>query len=295
LNDFAPNAEIMVCDVDPEEIRYLEARRNAHTVLADVSDVADMLLDEQESGPIVDRTDWKSACRHFASQNATEYAKAQHTPQFADLYRFMFDLNSAISKLDSANVNLSIDGGGTVVYASMQAFMPNEKVRLALAAGPAPMGTGIPHAIGLGLAYNDPTIVLVGDGSLMFNLQEIQTAKTAGINLAIFVLQNDGYTSIRSTQQQFLEGRFLGSSAEGGVEIPNLRGLASAFEVGYQKLDPRFLESELTRLLSALSGIVLVEVPLDQKQEIYPRVAFEKEAASGIQRALPLDRMHPLH
>lgn len=294
LGDFAPNARIFLCDIDAEEVRYALSRREMDAIVC-YSEHALSALNKRfsEYVPPVSSV-WLGTCEARSRENFLEYESARHSDLHVELYRFIIELNMVFAAKKPQHFNLSIDGGGTVVYASMQAFRPIENVTQVLAAGPAPMGTGIPHAIGLATLNSNLTVVLVGDGSFMFNIQEIQTAKSAGLDMLIFVLQNHGYTSIRSTQAQFLESRFLGSSADGGLEVVDLEQIARGFGIEFHRLNPSRAISEMEKLMSQRAGVVLIEVPVSPSQEIYPRVAFQKDSESGIQRALPLDQMFPL-
>lgn len=294
LIDFAPLAQFFQCDIDEEEVRYTRFRREVKSIVTDSEAAIDSMTRVfSRQKPSIGK-EWLTDCQSFRRENHSEYEKAENSADHLELYRLMLDLHAALAEMETRSFNLAIDGGGTVVYASMQAFMPCSNVTQVLAAGPAPMGTGIPHGIGLGSFNSSPTIVLVGDGSLMFNIQEIQTAITAKLEMTILVLQNNGYTSIRSTQNQFLESRYLGSSGDGGLEIVDLKMIAGGFGIPFHRLSPLDTKSDLKRLLTERSGVRLVEVPISESQEIYPRVAFQKDSESGLQRALPLNRMFPL-
>ena len=127
-----------------------------------------------------------------------------------------------------------IDGGGTALYTGFQSSYIKEGSRLICSTAISAMGSGLPEAVGACLANGKKlTTCLIGDGSLMFNIQELETIKNLDLPIKIFVLNNNGYLAIRHTQDTFLEGRHCGTS-EPDISIPSLRAVASCFGLRYE-------------------------------------------------------------
>src|SRR5258706_16047949 len=96
------------------------------------------------------------------------------------------------------------------------------------------MGFAIAAAIGVATAAPGKSIiVVVGDGSLQTNIHELQTIAHHGFNVKIFVINNDGYASIRNTQRTFFEGHFVGSTPGSGVTLPETSKIAAAYGLPY--------------------------------------------------------------
>ena len=87
------------------------------------------------------------------------------------------------------------------------------------------MGYGLPALVGALEAneQNYPTFLIESDGSLMLNLQELQTLKTSKNLIKIIILNNNGYCSIRATQRNYFDGNYVGSDSNSRLEIPNLK------------------------------------------------------------------------
>jgi acetolactate synthase-1/2/3 large subunit len=219
-----------------------------------------------------------------------EYQNLKKNNDFMDQYEILRLINDHNSNKPYAIV---IDGGGTIVYSSMQVMETKLSRKVFLPAASAPMGTGLPFLEGVleskKFAY---AIALIGDGSLMFNVQELQTIKTHKYPCLILVLNNNGYRSIRSTQSQFLDSNYLGSSALGGLELPNFKKLAKVFGIKYKKIKKG---KSLSRILSSIENLnepYLCEIIVDPNQEIYPRVGFELQS-DGSYKPATLGNMFP--
>jgi acetolactate synthase-1/2/3 large subunit len=128
------------------------------------------------------------------------------------------------------------------------------------------MGSGLPEAIGACLARDGRlTTCLIGDGSLMFNLQELSTIKHLNLPIKIFVLNNGGYLAIRHTQDSFLEGRYHGTGKE-DLALPKIQNIAACFGLNYAPLVPPY-DEEIIGMVLDDGRPVLCEVftPHDQR------------------------------
>ena len=80
-------------------------------------------------------------------------------------------------------------------------------------------------------------ICYTGDGSIMMNLQELQTIKTHNLPIRIFIIRNDGYSSIKQTHKNFFNARYIGCNAASGVETPDFREVAKAFGIESERIE----------------------------------------------------------
>jgi len=154
------------------------------------------------------------------------------------------------------------------------------------------MGYALPAAIGASLAESGPVIAVTGDGSVQMNLQELATANLLKSDIALFVINNGGYASIRNTQGSFFDGNHIGSSEESGVSFPNWKRLSEAFGVGYVRIENRNKLSEDINTALRMSGTRLIEVICQQNQAIYPYVASSR-SIDGDLVSDPLSPMSP--
>ena len=97
------------------------------------------------------------------------------------------------------------------------------------------MGYDLPAAIGACVANNKKRVVCIaGDGSIMMNLQELQTIITNKLPIKIFLINNQGYHSIRITQNNlFSQHKKVGIGEESGdLSFPDYSKIAAAFGEG---------------------------------------------------------------
>ena len=132
------------------------------------------------------------------------------------------------------------------------------------------LGWDLPAAIGLADSGRFDTIVcLTGDGSLMFNLQELATLRRIDTNVAVIVFDNDGYNSIRTSQDAHLGGRHFGSDLQ-WLGFPDWRTLAQAFDYRYMDIATN---DAIDRIGAAMGeGHWLVRVRIDPERGRTPRL-----------------------
>jgi acetolactate synthase-1/2/3 large subunit len=141
------------------------------------------------------------------------------------------------------------------------------------------MGWDLPAVVGACVARQGRRVVLItGDGSIAFNSQELLTIGAQKLNALIFVLNNGGYQSIRSTQQRFSEGRLVGSDESSGVSNPSFAGLAQAYGLRYCRLETNDQVDERLAELIGLDGPMLCEVNVGYAQERIPRVVSKRQS-----------------
>jgi acetolactate synthase I/II/III large subunit len=154
------------------------------------------------------------------------------------------------------------------------------------------MGWCLPMAVGACVgAGKARTILITGDGSLQWNVQELLTIRRYHLPVKIFVLNNHGYQSIRATQRNFFEGRFVGADFDSGLANPRFDALAAAYELKYFCLENH---SQFDRLASVLAadGPVLCEVNVSPEQGVSPKASSFRRP-DGTFESRPLEDMAP--
>ncbi len=136
------------------------------------------------------------------------------------------------------------------------------------------MGYGLPAALGACIAEGEKRVIcLDGDGSLMMNLQELQTIRYNNCNMKLFVLNNNGYHSIRQTQNNLFKNGLVGVCDGNGVNFPPFDKLADTFGFRYFKIDSLDgIEEKLQEVLNT-DGPVLCEAILDEAQNFAPKLS----------------------
>jgi acetolactate synthase-1/2/3 large subunit len=188
-------------------------------------------------------------------------------------YVFIQELFKALSRDD-----VIITGNGSACVVTFQAAQLKEGQRLFTNSGSASMGYDLPAAIGASLALNKKRIIcLAGDGSLMMNLQELETMQGYKLPIKVIVLNNYGYASIRQTQEAYFSDNLFGIGPEDGVTLPDFIALGKALKIPSIKVNSieEWLSDSVQELLNSKDS-ALIEVMLDPKQTFSPKLTSKK-------------------
>lgn len=186
-----------------------------------------------------------------------------------------------------------VTSNGIAYTSTFQAIPIRKGMRMFSNEACASMGYGLPAAIGAAFADSSRTLVCFeGDGSIQMNLQELQTLVNYNLPIKLFVYNNAGYLSIKTTQRAFFGGHFVGSEASSGVILPSLEKLAAAYGLPYFKLqNNQELDAKLPQVFQT-PGPVLIEVMLDPFEVLGPKAA-SKKLPDGRMVSAPLEDMAP--
>ena len=185
-------------------------------------------------------------------------------------------IKELFAKLNGEDVVIA--GNGSACVIGFQAADLKKGQRLYTNSGNASMGYDLPAAIGAAVANNKNRVVcLAGDGSLMMNLQELQTVVGYKLPIKIVILNNDGYHSIRQTQETYFADSLIGIGPDTGVSLPNFVELGKAFKIPSKQVSSSHeLSSALEWFLNEEKGAAILEVMLDIHQTFSPKLASRK-------------------
>jgi len=155
------------------------------------------------------------------------------------------------------------------------------------------MGFTLPASIGASFANNKGSIIgITGDGSFQSNIQELQTISYYKLPIKIFVLNNNGYLSIRTTQRKFFEDRFIGTDKDSGVSFPNTKKIAQAYGIKYVKIEDNLsLNKKLTRIINSNKSVIC-EIMCKEWDKVIPTLSAKK-TEDGQLISKPLEDMFP--
>jgi len=179
--------------------------------------------------------------------------------KYLNVYKFFNELNTCSNSLDVATAN------GMASVTSHQALKITRGQRFITNAGLGNMGSGLPMAIGACVARNKkPVICFEGDGSLMMNIQELQTVIHNKLPLKIFIFNNVGYYSIRTTHMNFFK-KIFAADPETGVSMPDFSKIIPGWGFAYERINN---DGELDKLKQVLGceGPIVCELMLDPNQ-----------------------------
>jgi acetolactate synthase-1/2/3 large subunit len=185
--------------------------------------------------------------------------------------------------------DIVVTGDGTACVVTFQAARLKAGQRLFSNSGSASMGYDVPAAIGAWFAAPSARriVCIAGDGSLMMNIQELQTITGMGLPVKLFVLNNDGYHSIRQTQQNYFPDNIVGCGPESGVTFPDFQKLGAAFGFPVSRIEGHVdMARQIADALDA-PGAHLCEVILDKAQAFAPKLSSRRlEDGSMVTSAL---------
>ena len=266
--NFAKNAKLISIDIDKAELDKPTVKPDVK-IQANVKDFLNKFL------PLVENKnsdEWNKFCHNLKEKYPPvfEATRVEHNP--IEPYYFVEKL---IEQFKDNEV--VVGSNGTAFLLPFQVGKVKENQRYIWNSGNASMGYGLPAAIGACCANNrQDTICLEGDGSIMMNLQELQTILTYNLPIKLFILNNNGYISIQQTQKNFFEGKYTGCTVESGVEIPDFIKLGNAFGFKTTKIDKlENLEEQIQAVLNT-EGPILCEVMLSPNYIFAPKLSAKK-------------------
>ena len=262
---FAPNAKKIFVDIDTNEIDKHKFNIDLK-INSDLNVFLNTILKEQYK---LEFEDWREYVRTARSEQKYVYPKHINLKSPASAYYFLYLLQNYMKDLPIITSN------GTAHVATLQTIQLKNKQRMFTNVGCASMGYGLPAAIGASFALNkSPVICIEGDGSLQMNIQELQTLVHHKLPVVMVVINNDGYISIKITQQNFFGGYEVASGKESGVSFPSLEKLSDAYGIEYHKITRN---SEIDNVLfdifsSDISGPIICEVFTHPNEKHEPKV-----------------------
>ncbi len=283
---FARKAKKIVVDIDQAELKKPTLKIDL-PICADLKNFIPLL--SAKISEKISRNDWVEWCaarkqKYDPSQNP-EYKKSLG---LINPYNFIQVLTK-----NAPEGSVMVAGNGTACVALFQAGIVKKDQKVFWNSGNASMGYDLPAAIGACIANDKKDVICIaGDGSIMMNLQELQTVKHHNLPIKIFILNNAGYSSIRQTQRNFFGEKLVACSGNSGVSVPDFAKLAIAFELPSMKIENNEnLQSEVVKAL-AKDGPLICEVMLDHDYIFQPKLSSEK-LPDGRIISKPLEDMFP--
>lgn len=274
---FAKDAYKIIVDIDENELKKPTVKADM-PVCANVLDVMKNITQYVRDIASYDPNafaGWLARAKDVNDRYPAVLDRYRHTEK---LNPYVF-LEAMYDKLREGDVTVTGNGGACVM--GFQASAIKKDQRLFTNSGCAAMGYGFPAAIGAAIARrrfksadgSDRVICLDGDGSFMMNIQELQTVVYNRLNIKIVILNNNGYHSIRQTQQNLFSDRPLIGVGDGnGLSFPDFEKIAYAFSVNYIRIDSEEKLGDLDRAFDS-EGPMIIEAVVDDTQNFEPKLS----------------------
>ena len=283
---WARSAYKIINDIDAQELEK-ESIRADEKICCDVLDLIRALREKMDF-PLKRKSSWIEQCQNWKKKYPVVLER-HYDSQKVNIYAFYHELTRRLSSDDKLVVSV-----GTARVAGSQASIIKKGMRFITNPTMASMGWGLPAAIGVCVANDRKKVIAVtGEGSLQMNLQELQTIIHEEFPIALFILNNGGYHSIRMTQTNFFSKNFVGIGSQSkDVSFPDISKLAWAYGYQYFKIEKiSEADSVLPKVLAEQKPCIC-EVFMDISQFTEPKVS-SKRLENGQMVSAPLEDMAP--
>jgi len=266
---WAREAYKIVVDIDENELKKPTLNID-FPICCDAKMFIEEFLKYLKDKEIKIKKEWLSQCQNWKMKFPVVLDKHINQIGKVNIYAFYKNLTE---KLLPGEI-LLVSCGSARVIGSQVAIIKKDQ-RFITNYTTAPMGYCLPAAIGLSFAKPDKVINCVtGEGSLQMNIQELQTIIHHNLPIRIFVLNNDGYHSIRQTQKNYFSRSLIGIGRESGdLSFPDLSKLAYAYGFPYFKCDNNKDIDEMTSKILKFDGPLICEISLSLDQFTEPKLA----------------------
>lgn len=289
---WAREAFVIMVDVDAAELK----KPTLHVELPVCADAFDFFREmnqllKEEKEPVFRGNFWKSKCLEW--KKAYPVTQPKHWEEdgtYANVYAFIRYLSQELPE-----ESLTVVSNGSACVVGSQNYVIKKGSRFLINSGAASMGYGLPAAVGACIAAKRRmTVCIEGDGSLMMNLQELQTVLTNRLPIKLFLINNQGYHSIRQTQENlFGEHSRVGIGPESGdLSFPDYKLLAEAFGYPYYEAHSNGQMKAAVDQTLRMEGPVFCEIFVSTEQKFEPKSAA-KRLLDGTLYSPPLEDLAP--
>ena len=286
---FVKKGKIVNVDIDGAQLN----KKNPNTHLkikTDASKFLKLLINLTQKETRKKNIKWIKKCQIIKNLlPAYEKYNNKNRPNFISPYEFYLK----ISRLMKSNDNICPCSSGGAETTFMQVFQFKDKQTCINNKALASMGYGLAGAIGLGLSDKKKrTCLFEGDGGFTQNLQEIGTAAWNKLNLKIFIFYDNGYASIRLTQKNYFNGKYVGCDDKTGLLFPNWKKFFKSYDIDTTILNKNFdQEAKFLKKFNDKKLRVFI-VPIDPEQTYFPKIS-SRILKSGHLVSNPIDKMSP--
>jgi acetolactate synthase-1/2/3 large subunit len=283
---FAREAKKIIVDIDNAEIDKLglnvdfSINNGCEVFLQAMLDNIDKIK--------INTEDWLKFCKDLYEKYPICLNNYYEQKDYVNNYVFIEEL----SKILPENSLVVPGSSGACSEVTMQALKVKKGTRVFNSEGLGSMGFGVPAAIGACLASSHKTICIDGDGGFFMNFQELELIKRYNLPIILFILNNNGYGSIKSTQKNHFNNFLVASDPESGLTLPSISKTAKLFDIDYKLINNN------KELISALPDIIkhnssmIIELMIDPNHMTLPKASVYK-TKDGLFATRPMEELQP--
>ncbi len=284
---FAHHAKKIIVDVDINEI-------HKHGIKIDFPVDLDCKIFLSEIVKRIDEinintSSWLEHCKKTYLKYPICLPEYYEQKNFVNNYVFVEELSKHLPE----NSLVVPGSSGACSEVTMQAFKVKHGTKIFNSEGLGSMGFGVPAAIGACIAADKKeTICIDGDGGFVMNMQELELVNRYKLPIKFFILNNDGYGSIKTTQTNHFEGRLVASDPGSGLSLPEVSKIAEAFNISYIKIFDNEMLCNIIEKIIKTEGPLMIEVMIDPNHRTAPKASVYK-TKDGLFATRPMEDMAP--
>lgn len=281
---FAPNAVKIVVDIDSTELTKFKFD-NFKPICCNVKSVIEKLNNKVQQ--IVSFDSWKNLCDYW--KRKYPMVNEDYTLDGINSYHFIDKLSDFLN-----DDEIIVTDMGTSLTCTHATIRLKKNQRIITSTGLGEMGFGIPGAVGASLASGKRVVLVSGEGSLMMNLQELQTVQHLKLPIIILMFNNSGYLTIKHTHHALYssQGNATATDSNNGVSFPDFKKVALAFNYDYKYIDDKLSLENFLQSLASIKSSIFVEIKMPQYQELIPKMAVQINE-KGEMYTPSLEHMYP--
>lgn len=289
-DSWAREAYVVDVDIDDQELKKpiirvdlpicCDAKHFLETMLQEMTySVADLRMETQ----------WLEKCQYWKAHYPVAEPRHYADENPLNVYAFIDSFSKALPE-----GMITVVGNGSASVVGSACYDIKAGSRFLMNCAMSSMGYDLPAAVGACVASGKrPVVCLTGDGSIMMNLQELQTIVTNRLPVKIVIINNDGYQQIRLTQTNLFQKHFVGIGPESGdLGFPDFEKLAAAFGIPYRRCFDRQTMAQGIQWALGCEGYCILEAMVTTKQVFEPKSAT-KRLEDGSLYSPPLEDLAP--
>ncbi|MBI4404435.1 MAG: thiamine pyrophosphate-binding protein [Deltaproteobacteria bacterium] len=284
---FAPHATKVIVDIDAAEIKKMKTNITL-AVACDAKIFINEVAKESVSLIQKNRSAWLARCHDWKKKYPVVIPEYWNGEKYVNTYVLV----DVLSELLTGGDVLVPGSSGGCSEITLQAFRVKNGQRILNSPGLGSMGFGLPASIGAAAASGKRTITIIGDGGLQHNIQELETIARLNLPIKVFILNNNGYASIRNTQKNHFKGHYVCCDPESGLTFPDTSKIASAYGIPFVKIiNHQVIRDQIKSVLES-GQPVICEVMVDPFLATAPKLASEVRPDGSIV-SKPLEDLWP--
>ena len=283
--EFGRDAKIYHIDIDSSELNKGHPRTDGKYAV-DANDFLIRFLNV--------KLEQKSAWLKYSHQIREAIPRMEPVNKTGDDFISPYEFILNLETITTPNDLIIPCSSGSAFTLSMQLYKQKFGQRIVTNKSLASMGYGLSGSIGASISSGNlkRTILIEGDGGFAQNMQELGTAELNKLNLKIFIFNDQGHASIRMTQVNYFNGKYLGCDRNSGLGLPNWNLLFSAWNIPVLEVNKGYAENdEFLRRFNS-DGLQVFLVKIDPEQTYLPKIS-SRITSSGSMESNPIDKMSP--